>query len=77
MEEISPIHLKWAKLVKEHITQQENDGNDVSSIIKCLTKKPSSKNVDNAIYMTAGTTEAYFPESGLFFVVCGFLPAKW
>jgi hypothetical protein len=66
MEEICPIHLKWAKLVKEHITQQENNGNDVSSIIKHLTKKPSSKKVDNATYVTVGTTEAYFPESVFF-----------
>jgi hypothetical protein len=69
MEEISSIHLKWAKLVKEHITQQENDGEYVSSIIKHLTKKPSSKKVDNATYVTAGTTEAYFPES-VFFLSC-------
>jgi hypothetical protein len=25
MESISPTHLKRAKLIKEHITQQEND----------------------------------------------------
>jgi hypothetical protein len=68
MEEISPIHLKWAKLVKEHIIQQKNDGNNVSSIIKRLTKKPSHKKVDNATYVTVGTTEAYFPELVFFFI---------
>jgi hypothetical protein len=77
MEEISPIHLKWAKLVKEHITQQENDGNNVSSIIKRLTKKPSSKKVDNATYVTAGTTEAYFPELVFFFVFSLNNQEKW
>jgi hypothetical protein len=77
MEEIYPIHLKWAKLVKEHITQQENNGDNVSSIIKCLTKKPSSKKVDNATYATVGTTEAYFPESVFFFVFSLNNQEKW
>jgi len=39
MESISPIHLKWAKLLKEHIAQQENDGDDIIKIVDRLNKK--------------------------------------
>ncbi len=38
MESISPIHLKWAKLFKEHITQQEDDGDDINTIFDHLNK---------------------------------------
>jgi hypothetical protein len=55
----------------------KTDGNNVSSIIKCLTKKPSSKKVDNATYVTAGTTEAYFPEPVFFFVFSLNIQEKW
>ncbi len=39
MEAISPVHLKWAKLFKEYITQQENDGDHVTIIVNRLSKK--------------------------------------
>ncbi len=78
MEEISPTNLKWAKLMKEHITQQENDGDHVSSIINRLLKKSTSKNkVTNSSYMTSGTTEAFFPESNFFFVFSLSNNKKW
>jgi hypothetical protein len=39
IEAISPVLLKWAKLFKEYITQQENDGDDVTIIVNGLSKK--------------------------------------
>ncbi len=39
MEFILPIHLKWAKLFKEHVAQQENDGNNFTIIVDHLKKK--------------------------------------
>ncbi len=52
MESISPIHLKWAKLIKEHITQQENDNDEVITITNCLSKK--SRTADNLKFATIG-----------------------
>jgi hypothetical protein len=69
MEEISPIHQKWAKLMKEHVTQQENDMDDVNFIVKRLLMKPTNKkSVDNAAYVTASTTVAFFLELVFFYV---------
>jgi len=59
MESISPIRLMWAKLFKEHIAQQENDGNGIILIVDHLNKK---KDV-NAHFGTAGFVDAYKPES--------------
>jgi len=33
-----PTHLAWAKLVKENINQQENDGKDYDKIIGRISK---------------------------------------
>jgi hypothetical protein len=78
MEEISPIHLKWVKPVKEHVTQQANDMDNVNSIVKRLLKKlTNKKSVDNAAYVTAGTTEAFFPESVFFYVFSLSNQEKW
>jgi len=65
MESISPIHLKWAKLFKEHIAQQENDGDDIILIVDRLNKK-SKKNVI-ACFGTAGFVDAYKPDTCFFF----------
>ena len=35
---LSPTHLAWAKLVKENINQQENDGKDYDKIIGRISK---------------------------------------
>ena len=35
---LSPPHLAWAKLVKENINQQENDGKDYDKIIGRISK---------------------------------------
>jgi hypothetical protein len=64
MESISPIHLKWAKLFKEHIAQQENGGDDIIKIVDRLNKKPK-KDV-NARFGTAGFIDAYKPDSCFF-----------
>jgi len=65
MESISPIHLKWAKLFKEYIAQQENDGDNIIKIVDRLNKK-SKKDV-NARFSTAGFVDAYKPDSCFFF----------
>ncbi len=36
---LSPTHLAWAKLVKENINQQENDGKDYDKIIGRISKE--------------------------------------
>jgi hypothetical protein len=58
MEAISPVHLKWAKLYKEYITQQKNDGNNVTIIVNRLSKK--SKRVDYASFGTASFPQHSF-----------------
>ena len=75
MESISPIHLKWAKLFKEHIAQQENDGDDIIKIVDCLNKKPK-KDV-NACFGTAGFVDAYKPDSCFFFTYILSNGDKW
>jgi len=35
---LSPKHLAWAKLVKENITQQENDGQNYEQILSRISK---------------------------------------
>jgi hypothetical protein len=66
MESISPTHLKWAKLIKKNITQQENDNNDVIAITNCLSKK--SRMADNSKFAMIGFFEAYAPDSCFFSV---------
>jgi hypothetical protein len=56
MESITPIHLKWVKLIKKHITQQENDNSDIITITNCLSKK--SRMADNSKFVTIGFFEA-------------------
>jgi hypothetical protein len=46
--EISPLHLQWALLMKEQLTQEENDIHDLNSVIGCLT---SSRNKTEALKM--------------------------
>ncbi len=64
MESISPTHIKWAKLIKEHITQQENDNDDVITITDRLSKK--SRMADNLKFAMIGFFEAYVPDSCFF-----------
>jgi hypothetical protein len=61
MESISPTHLKWAKLIKEHITQQENDIDDIITITDCLSKK--SRMADNSKFAKISFFEAYVSDS--------------
>jgi hypothetical protein len=42
---ISPIHHQWAQLIKEHLTQEENDSKDLDLVIKRLSKSRSMKMV--------------------------------
>ena len=75
MESISPIHLKWAKLFKEHIAQQENDGDDIIKIVDRLNKK-SKKDV-NARFGTTGFVDSYKPDSCFFFTYTLSNGDKW
>jgi hypothetical protein len=52
MESVLPIHLKWAKLIKEHIIQQENNNDDVAVITNRLSKKSWTAN--NSKFITIG-----------------------
>jgi hypothetical protein len=69
------IHLKWAKLFKEHIAEQENDGDDINTIVNRLNKK-SKKDV-NARFGTAGFVDAYIPDSCFFFTYILSNGDKW
>ncbi len=75
MESISPIRLKWAKLFKEHIAQQENDSDDINTIVDRLNKK-LKKDV-NARFGTAGFVDAYIPDSCFFFTYVLSNGDKW
>jgi hypothetical protein len=75
MESISPIHFKRAKLIKEHITQQENDNDDVIIITDCLSKK--SRTADNLNFATIDFFEAYVPDSCFFSVFNLSNQEKW
>ena len=50
--EISPTHLCWAQLVREQLTQEENDGTDLDLVVQRLAK--SRNKADNAKMVTAG-----------------------
>jgi hypothetical protein len=75
MESISPIHLKWAKLFKEHVAQQEDDGNDINIIVDRLNKK-LKKDV-NARFGTAGFAKAFITDSCFFFTYSLSNGDKW
>jgi hypothetical protein len=75
MKSISPIHLKWAKLFKERIAQQENDSDDIIKIVDHLNKK-TKKDV-NAHFVTAGFGDAYKPDSCFFFTYILSNGDKW
>ncbi len=66
MESISLIHLKWAKLIKEHIIQQENNNDDVAAIINRLSKK--SRTANSLKFVTKFFFKAYLPDSCFFFI---------
>jgi hypothetical protein len=38
LRNISPIHHQWAQLIKEHLTQEENDSEDLDLVIERLSK---------------------------------------
>ena len=75
MEAILPIHLKWAKLFKEHVAQQENDGDDATTIVDCLNKK--SKRANNEKFCAAGFANAYIPDSCFYFTYTLLNQDKW
>ena len=64
MESISSVHLQWAQLMKEHITQQENNFNVVVTITNRLSKKPQM--ADNLKIVTLGFFKAYASDDCFF-----------
>jgi hypothetical protein len=67
LESFSQMHLQWAKLMKEHILQQENDGKDVDTIVNRVfgkvCRRAPSKNFKFAL---AGFLEAQIPDLPFF-----------
>jgi hypothetical protein len=77
LESFSPKHLQLAKLMKEHIQQQENDGKDIDTIIIRLFGRVRSKSSnENSKFATAGFIEAQIPDSS-FFPVYNLPKDKW
>jgi hypothetical protein len=77
LESFSPKHLQWAKLIKEHMQQQENDGKDVDTIIDRLFGRTRGTGWSkNSKFVLAGFVEAQIPES-LFFPVYNLPKNKW
>ncbi len=63
LESFSPKHLQWAKLIKEHLNQQENDGNDVDTIIDRLFGRTRGTGPsENSKFASADFAEAQIPE---------------
>jgi hypothetical protein len=67
LESFSLKHLQWAKLIKEHMQQQENDGKDVDTIMDRLFGQTCGTGPSkNSKFASAGFVEAQFPESSFF-----------
>jgi hypothetical protein len=77
LESFSPKHLQWAKLIKEHMQQQENDGKDVDTIIDRLFGQTRGTGPSkNSKFASAGFVEAQIPESS-FFPIYNLPKDKW
>ena len=50
--EISPIHLRWAQLMRELLTQEENDSDKLDAVVQRLLKLRGGN--DSAKMVTAG-----------------------
>ena len=73
MAEISPLHLQWAKLMQECLTQEENDTRDIDAVIDHFSK---SRNKENLKMVTPGFGVTHVAESTFLSVFT--LPAeKW
>ena len=44
MAEISPLHLEWAKLMQERLTQEENDTSDIDAVVDHFSKTRNKEN---------------------------------
>jgi hypothetical protein len=73
MAEISSLHLQWAKLMQERLTQEENDNRDIDAVVDHFSK---TRNKDNLKMVTPGFGVTYVAESTFLSVFT--LPAeKW
>jgi hypothetical protein len=69
LESFSQTHLQWAKLMKEHVLQQENDGKDVDTIVDRLIGKVCRRAPrKNFKFTLAGFFETQIPDSSFFFI---------
>ena len=71
---ISLIHLHWAQLMRELLTQEENDGEDLDVVAQCLSKS-RGKN-DSAKMVTASFGIAH-PADSTFLSTFILPPRKW
>jgi hypothetical protein len=77
LESVSQTHLQWAKLMKEHVLQQESNGNDVDTIIDRLFGKVCSRAPsENFKFALAGFLKAQIPDSS-FFPIYNLPKDKW
>ena len=74
LRDISPMHQQWAQLIKEHLTQEENDSEDLELVIERLLK---SRNKAGSLKMvTPGFTGVQVSDST--FISVFTLPSeKW
>ena len=72
--EISPTHLCWAQLMKEQVTQEENDGGNLDQIVRRLAKSSTKPNIANMVAATFGWD---CPIKSTFLANFKLLPTKW
>ena len=71
MAEISPLHLQWAKLMQERLTQEENDTRNIDAVVDHFSK---TRNKENLKMVTPGFGVTHVAESTFLSVFT--LPAK-
>ncbi len=72
MVEISPLHLRWAQLMQEQLTQEENDIHDIDAVVDHFTK--SRNKAESLKMVTPGFSVTRVAESTFLSVFT--LPAK-
>ena len=71
MVEISPLHLQWAQLMQERLTQEENDTHDIDAVVDRFS---TTRNKENLKMITPGFGATHVAESTFLSVFT--LPAK-
>ncbi len=71
---ISPTHFQWAKLIKERLTQEENDSEDLDLVINHLSK---SRNKADTLKMVISGLEDIRVSDSTFLSVFTLPSEKW